>query len=374
MQLAGSRGRPGTATDLGGRAAGRPGVTPRIPQPQTLLAACRRPSCNRAARIVAAAQPDDSQEVSGAVAAPQGLGVGRRAVRASGHTAEGRAHAVPGWREIPCVIAGTAATPAGEGAVLLPGRQPAAPGAASLFGPVRRITGSAGEAGLPVSARHAAALHLAQRASVCGMYVTATEAAPQSTLNLAPTPPTHRPTAPPPLPMLQLVGDWRTFRAQLVAMERSSTGGVAEQLLTAPSTRWAHEISRPEKGCLLVARRKGLGMFSAAVILMLEHGGSPGRCLRAHGCIVFVARVRKKNSVYKRRPAARCMPCVCPAARMRFAAPSHTHKPPSNHHRCAGADDAVGSSGLVVNYPTPLLINNLGLEEEIAGGLLGLLT
>jgi hypothetical protein len=30
--------------------------------------------------------------------------------------------------------------------------------------------------------------------------------------------------------------------------------------------------------------------------------------------------------------------------------------------------DAEGSSGLVINCPTPLLIANLGLEEDIAGG------
>jgi hypothetical protein len=34
---------------------------------------------------------------------------------------------------------------------------------------------------------------------------------------------------------------------------------------------------------------------------------------------------------------------------------------------CRSADDVQGSSGLVINYPTPLLISNLGLEEDIAG-------
>mgnify|MGYP007114698042 CR=1 FL=1 len=33
---------------------------------------------------------------------------------------------------------------------------------------------------------------------------------------------------------------------------------------------------------------------------------------------------------------------------------------------CA-ADDLQGTSGLMVNYPTPLRISNLGLEEDISG-------
>lgn len=64
------------------------------------------------------------------------------------------------------------------------------------------------------------------------------------------------------------MGDWRAFRAQLVAAER----GVGAEPLTAYGARWAHEIAQPEKGCLLVAKRKGLGMFACSVILMLEHG------------------------------------------------------------------------------------------------------
>jgi len=34
---------------------------------------------------------------------------------------------------------------------------------------------------------------------------------------------------------------------------------------------WAHEITTPEKGCLLVARRPNLGMFSESAILILQH-------------------------------------------------------------------------------------------------------
>lgn len=91
--------------------------------------------------------------------------------------------------------------------------------------------------------------------------------------------------------------DWRAFRAQLVALERGTT---TVNLLSTPNARWAHEIAQPEKGCLLVAKRDGLGMFGHTVILILEH------------------------------------------------------------------EDSQGSSGLVINYPTPLLISSLGLEEDIA--------
>lgn len=97
-----------------------------------------------------------------------------------------------------------------------------------------------------------------------------------------------------------LVQDWRAFRARLVAMETGQTARAVSMQL-GREERWAHVLTAPERGCLLVARpRPGLGMFTNTVILLLEH------------------------------------------------------------------EDGEGSSGLVINYPTPLLINNLGLEEDIA--------
>lgn len=46
--------------------------------------------------------------------------------------------------------------------------------------------------------------------------------------------------------------------------------------------RWAHLITEPERGCLLVARAEHLGMFTHSVILVLEHG-EPGRGRRREG-------------------------------------------------------------------------------------------
>jgi hypothetical protein len=84
-------------------------------------------------------------------------------------------------------------------------------------------------------------------------------------------------------------------------MESGQTARAAS-LQLGREERWAHAITQPERGCLLVARpRPGLGMFANTVILLLEH------------------------------------------------------------------ENGEGSSGLVINMPTPLLISNLGLEEEVAG-------
>jgi hypothetical protein len=97
-----------------------------------------------------------------------------------------------------------------------------------------------------------------------------------------------------------LVQDWRAFRARLVAMQSGQTARAASMQL-GREERWAHVLTQPERGCLLVARpREGLGMFKNTVILLLEH------------------------------------------------------------------DDGEGSSGLVINMPTPLLVSQLGLEEDIA--------
>lgn len=72
----------------------------------------------------------------------------------------------------------------------------------------------------------------------------------------APTAP--RPTPPP----LQLIQDWRAFRARLVAKEAGQAARAAA-LALGTEERWAHVISQPERGCLLVARpRSGLGMFT----------------------------------------------------------------------------------------------------------------
>jgi putative transcriptional regulator len=135
----------------------------------------------------------------------------------------------------------------------------------------------------------------------------------------------------------RVVGDWREFRAYLVAREERmelrkefpqiSTSAMQRKKLMmnlvrdslgrhvrtksklgpeggeTPSSWWSHAISHPEKGCLLVAKQPSMGMFSYSVILMTEH------------------------------------------------------------------DDRTGSSGLVLNMSTPLYVANLGLEEHISDAL-----
>lgn len=105
-----------------------------------------------------------------------------------------------------------------------------------------------------------------------------------------------------------VTADWREYRAGMVAKEHRHAGtkewaGLGREGVQQTSRRWSHQISHPEKGCLLVARRPDLGMFSYSVILITEH------------------------------------------------------------------DDEIGSSGLVLNMPTPLHIANLGLEVHIAESL-----
>ena len=65
------------------------------------------------------------------------------------------------------------------------------------------------------------------------------------------------------------------------------------------------------------------------------------------------------------------------------APPSLAQRPPTSPTTCTSPcplpappavilllehDDGEGSSGLVLNMPTPLMIGGLGLEEDIAGG------
>ncbi len=83
--------------------------------------------------------------------------------------------------------------------------------------------------------------------------------------------------------------DWREFRARLVASTRSGsvtpapetaapseerTTTEASSSSTAPATRgWAHSLSKPEKGCLLLAHpmlfHSSQTYFHQAVILIL---------------------------------------------------------------------------------------------------------
>lgn len=63
--------------------------------------------------------------------------------------------------------------------------------------------------------------------------------------------------------------DWREFRARLIASERGDSSEAA--------ISWAHPLTSPEQGCILIARPTvdfGLqAYFNKAVIFILEHSG-----------------------------------------------------------------------------------------------------
>lgn len=74
-----------------------------------------------------------------------------------------------------------------------------------------------------------------------------------------------------------ITDDWRLFRARLVARELgASLAPTGLDMLVKPHETWAHTIAHPERGCLLVARRSNLGMFSHSVVLVTEHDDKAG--------------------------------------------------------------------------------------------------
>eukprot|EP00884_Botryococcus_braunii_P007706 jgi/Botrbrau1/16937/Bobra.49_2s0006.1 len=83
--------------------------------------------------------------------------------------------------------------------------------------------------------------------------------------------------------------DWREFRAKLVLSESQQQQGREDAGPAGPKPRtelgdgvWAHPITQPEKGCLLLAHplmfQDNQKYFAQAVILLVEHGeaGSMG--------------------------------------------------------------------------------------------------
>ncbi|KAA6426697.1 MAG: hypothetical protein FRX49_03807 [Trebouxia sp. A1-2] len=73
--------------------------------------------------------------------------------------------------------------------------------------------------------------------------------------------------------------DWRSFRAHLVALEQTNSALKAELAgKSVDSPVWAHELTLPEKGCLLLAREEGMGQFTNAAVLLCQHDslGSSG--------------------------------------------------------------------------------------------------
>ena len=83
-----------------------------------------------------------------------------------------------------------------------------------------------------------------------------------------------------------MLHNWRAFRAGLVASEQPApTASYTQQRKT-----WLHQISKPEAGCLLLARQPDLGFFARSIVLVLKHDcecGTQGLVLnrRAALCI-----------------------------------------------------------------------------------------
>ncbi|XLS56490.1 hypothetical protein HN51_006245, partial [Arachis hypogaea] len=83
-----------------------------------------------------------------------------------------------------------------------------------------------------------------------------------------------------------LSGDWRAFRAKLVAggvqllrADEASSMADPDTVVDQPplitiGDKWAHKIHEPEKGCLLIATEKldGVHIFERTVILLLSTG------------------------------------------------------------------------------------------------------
>ncbi|CAH8327294.1 unnamed protein product [Eruca vesicaria subsp. sativa] len=73
--------------------------------------------------------------------------------------------------------------------------------------------------------------------------------------------------------------DWKVFRARLVAGEQAATSEKDSSSWSNSDTlgnKWAHKITEPETGCLLVATEKldGVHIFEKTVVLILSVGPS----------------------------------------------------------------------------------------------------
>lgn len=73
--------------------------------------------------------------------------------------------------------------------------------------------------------------------------------------------------------------DWRSYRAQLVAMECGGEPAANRALLRRPSSKtaaaggtWAHLLPAVEPGCLLLAKQDNMQFFNQTVVLITSHG------------------------------------------------------------------------------------------------------
>ncbi|MEW5301651.1 MAG: hypothetical protein WDW36_004498 [Sanguina aurantia] len=79
------------------------------------------------------------------------------------------------------------------------------------------------------------------------------------------------------------VGDWRSYRAQLVEMESSSAPAANRALLRRPVSKtaaaggsWAHLLPAVEPGCLLLAKQDNMQFFNQTVVLITSHDSEKG--------------------------------------------------------------------------------------------------
>ncbi len=74
----------------------------------------------------------------------------------------------------------------------------------------------------------------------------------------------------------EALSSWRDHRAGLVQRERAGLLLEGSHSLGQPlpqlQQHWAHDLGRPERGCLCVARQPDMGPLNMAVVLLLEHG------------------------------------------------------------------------------------------------------
>lgn len=136
---------------------------------------------------------------------------------------------------------------------------------------------------------------------------------------------------------LQALTDWRSFRAQLVALEQTNSALTAE-LSTAPeaSSVWVHELSLPEKGCLLLGRMESMGQFTNAVILLCQHG--MWCCAVAEQAVSPLS-----TSLMLQLVKQTCL------------------------QMSIFSTDSLGSSGFIINMPLPQKLLDLSTEVALAG-------
>lgn len=72
---------------------------------------------------------------------------------------------------------------------------------------------------------------------------------------------------------MKIKDDWRLFRAKLVSQEKNQRNVESSNKYFRKNTNneyWAHQISQPERGSLLVAREYDMAIFTKSVVLILE--------------------------------------------------------------------------------------------------------